>query len=528
MQTEEWLCKRLKMGHYVDAISLAGSEASGGMTDISGLPFSHQIQGMEAHMNSILQGFQEFDKLYRAGEVAYEQASKLVRQRVSEMVKSLKKQEEKVLNELWLQYEKDSTALKGAHKEMGEKITDLQDMITDVQKLDISDVTQDENFWDNSAKVARIMPAICEQLDSLQTELPRVLWQHRSIIRFIPEPQCMPTLGYFQKCFISDDFNRVTKYRICSLRANSIEEKPKVNLRRAKSELVLSGKHKLKRKAPSVPKLHPTPLFKVSNHGVDPGCLVRPMGVSFKSNGNVIVAELGNQRLQEFDLEGTSVRCFKANSSKFKPCSVTMTRDDYVAALDNSERSIKVFTRGGQQMCTFGKGYFKEPLTLACNSKDHYILVDSCGPWQYYVISYDPMAGITKRIGYNRDQNYVLSHPEHITIDQKDNIIISDCGNHCIWIFGPDGRLIRKFGEQGDEDGQLSYPKGISMDRQGNILIADCANHRISMFSMEGKFLRHLLKKEDGLSYPTSLAVSSMPTPSLAVVQNSELLVFEM
>jgi hypothetical protein len=39
-----------------------------------------------------------------------------------------------------------------------------------------------------------------------------------------------------------------------------------------------------------------------------------------------------------------------------------------------------------------------------------------------------------------------------------------------------------KFGSQGKEDGELYKPETPILDKDGNIIVTDCINHRIQIF----------------------------------------------
>ncbi|XP_033742627.1 tripartite motif-containing protein 2-like [Pecten maximus] len=79
--------------------------------------------------------------------------------------------------------------------------------------------------------------------------------------------------------------------------------------------------------------------------------------------------------------------------------------------------------------------------------------------------------------------------PYYVTVNGRDDIIVSDSGNHRIKVHKNDGTIIYCFGTQGSKDGELFYPMGVCTDINDNIYVADANNFRVQMFSREGQYL---------------------------------------
>ena len=77
-----------------------------------------------------------------------------------------------------------------------------------------------------------------------------------------------------------------------------------------------------------------------------------------------------------------------------------------------------------------------------------------------------------------------------IAITADDDLIVADCGKHCISIFDPtNGRKIRSFGQRGSGPLQFHYPRGVAVTEDGNIVVADSTNHRIQVLTAEGAYI---------------------------------------
>ena len=94
----------------------------------------------------------------------------------------------------------------------------------------------------------------------------------------------------------------------------------------------------------------------------------------------------------------------------------------------------------------------------------------------------------------------------------KNDVIVSDYGNHCVKVFSINGRFRFKFGGIGKEIGKLIHPMGVCTDRYGNIFVADRDNHRVQMFDRTGKHVSCILENtfEDGKDIrPRDVAITA-------------------
>ena len=79
--------------------------------------------------------------------------------------------------------------------------------------------------------------------------------------------------------------------------------------------------------------------------------------------------------------------------------------------------------------------------------------------------------------------------PCAVVVNQRGEVVVVECGKHCISIFSPSGEKLRSFGTRGSGQGQFKSPHGVTVDGAGNILVADTDNHHIQKFTANGQFL---------------------------------------
>ena len=240
-------------------------------------------------------------------------------------------------------------------------------------------------------------------------------------------------------------------------------------------------------------------LHRIGKRGNADGEFNFPSGVSFLRNGDIVVADMHNHRVQIFSQDGTFKSKF--GDDEFKPCGVTVTRDGNIAVTDcrHQVNCIKVFTPEGVLKSSLGTGEFDYPFSLAIDGKDNFVVSD---PAMNKVIMLTSTGTLVRRFPTRSKFAF------YIAVNGKDEILLSDWFNHNVRVFSNDGQLLRTIGTKGSSDGQLMIPLGICLDKRGNILVLDCKNERVSMFSSDGKFQRHIIEKSDGVAYSRAIALT--------------------
>jgi DNA-binding beta-propeller fold protein YncE len=80
--------------------------------------------------------------------------------------------------------------------------------------------------------------------------------------------------------------------------------------------------------------------------------------------------------------------------------------------------------------------------------------------------------------------------PRRIAIAPDDSVYVVDQGRSRIVKFSPDGRVLRVWGSKGNGDGQFDDHTSVAVDpRTSKVYVADPINRRIQVFDPDGKFL---------------------------------------
>jgi tripartite motif-containing protein 2/3 len=284
---------------------------------------------------------------------------------------------------------------------------------------------------------------------------------------------------------------------------NNTQESILAEIRSVVSEIRQLSKSPSTPPEPVVPAVEKTVQLvkKIGRKGSEEGEFSFPSGITFLPSGELVVADMHNHRIQVFGTEGEFKRSFGGNG--FKPCGIIANKDGNLAVTDCStgKSGIKVFTPHGELKQSLGEGQFEYPFSIAIDSRDRYIVCDSATN-RIIILKengefYGRFATKTKFAFY-------------LTVNYKNEILLSDWFNHCVKVFDTSGTLLRRIGSKGFQDGQLMIPLGLCPDKNGNVFILDCKCGRVSMFRSDGQFVKHLIGAQEGIEYSRAIAISNM------------------
>ena len=142
---------------------------------------------------------------------------------------------------------------------------------------------------------------------------------------------------------------------------------------------------------------------------------------------------------------------------------------------------------------SFGKqgsapGMLNGPLGIAVNDKDEIAVTDS---GNHRIETFLSDGTHLRSFGRKGNQQGQFDCPAGIAF-YNNNIIVSDTFNHRIQIFDDQGHYLDQFGENGKLNHQLDHPIGLSIDSDGHIIVADADNKSIKIFTRDGQFLRRI------------------------------------
>lgn len=92
-----------------------------------------------------------------------------------------------------------------------------------------------------------------------------------------------------------------------------------------------------------------------------------------------------------------------------------------------------------------------------------------------------------------------FNKPTDIAIADDGSFYVSDgYGNSRVVKFSPTGKYLFEWGKKGNKESEFNIPHGISLDNNGNVYVADRENNRVQVFDPNGKFIRQFANNTYG------------------------------
>ena len=184
---------------------------------------------------------------------------------------------------------------------------------------------------------------------------------------------------------------------------------------------------------------------KIGSQGKELGQFEGPTAVSFLNDKEILVADCGNDRIQQIDIQtATVVKSFGQNNSGKgeleSPHDVCLDDEGRIVVTEWNHGRIQVMSKEGDSIFTFGD-----------TGPEKLHLPTSCIPY-------------------------------------KNMFFVCDRSNQCIKAFDQSGTFLYKFGKEGYQDGELDWPNFMLVDSSDNLLVCDTGNNRVQQFSLDGRF----------------------------------------
>ena len=187
----------------------------------------------------------------------------------------------------------------------------------------------------------------------------------------------------------------------------------------------------------------------IGRPGNGAGELREPRGLAFDDDGNLLVADTGNHRIQRFEA--------------------------------GSGRSLDVW--GGPDPGD-EPGRFRSPSDVAVGPDGSIYVADT---WNHRIQKLAPDGTVVLEW---REQDPGFWGPRAIEVSSTGLVFVADTGNKRVLAYDPDGRQRLVFGGEGADPGQFVEPVGLALDEEaGRLFVADTGNRRVQTFDLQGQFL---------------------------------------
>ncbi len=229
--------------------------------------------------------------------------------------------------------------------------------------------------------------------------------------------------------------------------------------------------------------------------GIEPGKFSIPQGVAVDSNKYVYVADNQNNRIQKFDAEGKFEYTWGTHGSgdgEFSGLSgITASNDGFVYVIDYWNNRIQKFDSDGVFKTKWGSsgtgnGQFAFPFGIAADNNGHIYVADT-GNNCIQKFKSDG-AHLATWGGYGEEIS-TFKGPMGVAVNSKGYVYVTDSGNHRILKLTSDGVVLYSWGIEGTGKSEFNTPAGITIDKSDHVYVADKWNGRVQKFDADGNFV---------------------------------------
>ncbi len=156
------------------------------------------------------------------------------------------------------------------------------------------------------------------------------------------------------------------------------------------------------------------------------------------------------------------------------------------------EKTILIINKNnGKLLKSWGENLFIMPHGLTVDDRNN-IWVTDVGLHQVFKFSND--GKLLLKLGEAKiagNDSLHFNKPTDIEGANDGSFYVSDgYGNSRVVKFSASGKYLFEWGNAGDKEGEFNIPHGITLDGNGNVYVADRENNRIQIFDSTGKFIK--------------------------------------
>jgi len=230
--------------------------------------------------------------------------------------------------------------------------------------------------------------------------------------------------------------------------------------------------------------------------GEAPGQLGRPMNLTI-AQGRLYVPEYVNDRVQVFGLDGQSLRIIGGagrGEGRFRtPGGVAVLPDGDLLVADFHNHRIQRLTPQGEfirQWGTTGEsgigaGRFSYPTDVAAGPDGGFLVADG---YNDRVQAFGPDGTFRTKWGGPFAMN--VHGPFHgwfatvtgIAVGPRGRVFVADFYNDRVQVFRPDGTFLTAFGQRGDGPGRFRHAIALDVAADGTVYVADFLNDRVQIW----------------------------------------------
>jgi DNA-binding beta-propeller fold protein YncE len=233
---------------------------------------------------------------------------------------------------------------------------------------------------------------------------------------------------------------------------------------------------------------------RVGTFGSGVGQFQYPFNVAVDHDGNVYVADSGNNRIVKINAAGKWVSSFGTlgtGPGQFNiPADVAVDPSGNIYVADSRNQRVQKFDGSGKfvwEAVLGGRGQQYTPHGIALDDSGKFLYV--ADTTAHAIVKLNSDGQLVMRWGQRGAAPGEFQFPHDIALDKAGNVYVADFGNNRIQKFTADGKFLTAWGKLGPKNGEFNYPWGVAVDPQNRVWVADMANHRLQVFSDTGALM---------------------------------------
>ena len=213
---------------------------------------------------------------------------------------------------------------------------------------------------------------------------------------------------------------------------------------------------------------------------------------------HIFVADIGNNRIQIFDINGTFVSTFGSWSGLgnnpadglFRNPNGVATNNTHIFVVDSGNSRVQIFDNSGTYLSQFGRGDTPNGRSAADGEFDipfgiitdgTHLFISETGNNRIQILDTD--GNYVSKFG----NDTVFANPRGIAINST-HIFVIDSNNNRVQIFDHSGNHVKSFGSKGNGTGEFSFPRGIATNNM-HLFVSDTSNSRVQIFDHTGNYV---------------------------------------
>jgi hypothetical protein len=229
-----------------------------------------------------------------------------------------------------------------------------------------------------------------------------------------------------------------------------------------------------------------------------------PRGVAFNKNGDIVVVDKDNCRVQVISAEGEFKSKFGKRGSENgefrRPTDVAIDARGTIYVSDTDNNRIQYFKPDGRYLGQFGgPGTFSEPYALTCDELGRIFVTERQGNHVQCLVSKPPDAAASNDRSSSVESSYrvagfeiffrseslsneplggIAHHPE------TGYIVVTEMSKRHLSILDKNGHVLAPLGTEGERDNEFLTPMGVSVLGDSRLIVCDCGKRKLMIFSI--------------------------------------------